>query len=69
MADTTETKQRRTRTPKPVKAVMVFDDFDGSKFINLTMHRIDANVVDVIAAASAEGRKFQQIEIPPASSD
>lgn len=73
MADETKApkgeKARRTRTAKPLNVVMVFDDFDGRKFHGLSMHRIDANVVNVIADATATGRKFQQVEIPPASSD
>ena len=63
----TEKKTRAPRTAKPMKAVLVFDSFDGQKFHGLTAHRIDATIVDVIADASANGRSFVQVEIPPAS--
>lgn len=73
MADETKTpkgeKAKRTRTARPLKVVLIFDDFDGQKFHGLSVHRIDANVVDVIAEATMTGRKFQQVEIPPASGD
>ena len=63
-----ETKVRRTRTPRAKKVVLVFDDFDGAKFHGLSVHNIDANIVDVITSAAAQGRKAVQVEIPPASS-
>ena len=67
-ATETETKTRATRVPRPVKAVLVFDDFDGQKFHGLSVHRIDASIVEVITTAAALGRKMVQVEIPPASS-
>lgn len=63
-----ETKVRRTRTPRAKKIVLVFDDFDGAKFHGLSVHNIDASIVDVITSAAAQGRKAVQVEIPPASS-
>lgn len=63
-----EVKAKRTRTPRAKKIVLVFDDFDGAKFHGLSVHNIDASIVDVITNAAAQGRKAVQVEIPPASS-
>lgn len=63
-----EKKTRAPRTPRPIKAVLVFDDFDGKTFHGLSVHRIDAGIVNVITEAATAGRKMVQVEIPPASS-
>ena len=52
-----ETKVRRTRTPRAKKIVLVFDDFDGAKFHGLSVHNIDASIVDVINATTTKDRK------------
>lgn len=67
-ADNGETA-KRTRTPRPLSVVLIFDDFDGKNFHGLTAHRIDAGLIGLVTKAAMNGQKVVQVEIPPASSN
>lgn len=60
---------KRTRVARPLKVVLIFDDFDGKKFNGLSAHRIGGNIADVVTEAAMMGRKVATVEIPPASDE